>query len=110
MSKSKALTLSEFKAREEEIRTALRSALETELLDCAIPELGGDASTDLWDLPVVDSKTVVKLSPVLDDLIGHRINPSWIKKGGYSSVDEAVNDLMDKIRTHCVEAPAAAAA
>lgn len=110
MAKPKLLTPAEYAAREAEIKKTLTEALETELQDCAIPDLGSDIDSDLWDLPVVDSKTVAKLSPVVKELIGRRLDPSWIRKGGYESVTDAIEDLLEKIRTNCVANPAAAAA
>ena len=52
---------------------------------------------DLWDLPVVDSKTVMKLSPIVEKHLGLKIEPDWIKKGGYDSVNDAITDLITKI-------------
>jgi len=102
MAASKLLTPAEFEALKPVLGKRLTDALEQELADCALPELGGDPSTDLWDLPPVDSKTVAKLSPVVKDLIGRRLHPTWIRKGGYTSVDEAITDLLMQIGKHCV--------
>jgi len=77
-------------------------ALNKELSDCAIPELGGESDSDLWDLPPVDSKTVVKLSPIVEELTNHRLQPTWIRKGGYSSSESAIDDLLTQIGLHCV--------
>jgi hypothetical protein len=98
MAKVKLLTVAEFNALLPKLRQQLTDALEKEQQDCALP----DPTTDLWDLPPVDSKTVVKLSPVVKTLVGHRLRPSWIRKGGYDSVEAAVNDLLAQIRAHCV--------
>lgn len=102
MAKSKLLTPAEFEALKPTLSQHLTSALEQELADCALPELGNDPSTDLWDLPPVDSKTVAKLSPVVKDQIGRPLDPTWIRKGGYASVDEAITDLLLQVRKHCV--------
>src|ERR1700722_11187391 len=103
MAKSKLLTLNEFTALLPTLRQRLIDGLTKELKDCALP----DPDTDLWDLPPVDSKTVVKLAPIIKDLIGHRLDPRWIRKGGYESIEEAAQDLIAQIRAHCVVGGAA---
>jgi hypothetical protein len=102
MAKFKLFTPGEFETLRPLLTKRLREALEQELADCALPELGGDPTTDLWDLPPVDSKTVAKLSPVVKELLGRRMHPTWIRKGGYASVEEAITDLLAQIREHCV--------
>ena len=102
MAKSKLLTLAEFESLKPTLSQRLTEALEQELADCALPELGSDPNSDLWDLPEVDSKTVAKLSPVVKNLIGRRLHPTWIRKGGYASVEEAIADLLTQIRKYCV--------
>jgi len=84
----------------------LTDALEKELADCAWQP---DPTTDLWDLPTVDSKTVCKLSPVVQAATGHKLEAPWVRKGGYASVGEAVADVMARLQENCV-APAAGAA
>lgn len=100
------MTTEEFESKRQAIESALTKGLEKELEDCAWePEPG----TDLWDLPTVDSKTVCKLSPIVEEMTGHKLKPVWVRKGGYESVDEAIADLMARIAEHCV-APSALAA
>lgn len=103
MAKSKLLTTTEFTALLPTLRQRLIDALTKEQQDCAL----SDPTTDLWDFPPVDSKTVAKLSPVVKELIGDRLRPTWIRKGGYSSIEAAVQDLVAQIRTHCVVGAAA---
>jgi hypothetical protein len=103
MAKFKLLTLNEFTALLPKLRQRLLDGLTKELKDCALP----DPDTDLWDIPPVDSKTVVKLAPIIKDLIGHRLDPRWIRKGGYDSIAEAAADLIAQIRAHCVVGGAA---
>lgn len=81
------------------------TGLEHELADCALPNL----PSGLWDLPIVDSKTVCKLSPIVKELLGRRLEPSWIRKGGYESVKAAVEDLMARLKKECVLDAASAA-
>jgi hypothetical protein len=89
---------SQFKALESTLIERFTAGLEHELADCALPNL----PSGLWDLPVVDSKTVCKLSPIVKELLGRRLEPSWVRKGGYESVKAAVEDLMSWLRKVCV--------
>ena len=103
MAKPKLLTLTAFNALLPTLHARFTDALTKEQQDCALP----DETTDLWDFPPVDSKTVVKLSPCVKELTGHRLRPSWIRKGGYASIEAAVQDLLAQIRMHCVIGAAA---
>ncbi len=97
------MTPTEYQAKQADIQVALAAGLEKELKDCAWQP---EPDTDLWDLPTVDSKTVCKLSPIVEAMTGHKLQPKWVRKGGYPSVTEAVADLMAHIGQHCV-APSA---
>jgi hypothetical protein len=97
------MTPTEYQAKHADIQVALAVGLEKELKDCAWQP---EPNTDLWDLPTVDSKTVCKLSPIVEAMTGHKLQAKWVRKGGYPSVAEAVADLMVHIAQDCV-APAA---
>lgn len=105
---TRKLTPAEFKAKRVELETALIAGLEKELRDCAWQP---EPDTDLWDLPTVDSKTVCKLSPIVQEITGQKLEAKWVRKGGYESVNEAVTDLVARIAEHCVAvaAPSVAA-
>lgn len=101
------VTSKQFEALASTLTGQLTAGIEHELADCALPNL----PSDLWDLPKVDSKTVCKLSPIVKELLGRRLEPSWVRKGGYESVKAAVEDLMARLRKECVlDAPSAAPA
>ncbi|CAI3805420.1 hypothetical protein [Rheinheimera sp. MM224] len=51
----------------------------------------------LWETPAVDSKAVVKLSPTIQKYTGTKLDPTWIKCGGYDSVVEAVEHIMEQL-------------
>lgn len=105
---SKSFTPAEFAAIQAPLKKALSDALQKELDDCALDL--DDPDSDLWDdLPTVDSKTVAKLSPVVKKFVGRSLDPRWIRKGGYASVDEAVNDILGQLQKHCVAAKASSA-
>jgi hypothetical protein len=97
------LTAKQFDELLPTLTARLKLALERELKDCALAELGGPAASPVWeDLPVVDSKTVCKLSPIVKELLGRRLDPSWVRKGGYESVEDAVQDVIDNAKKECV--------
>lgn len=108
MAAAHKLSKSDYEKKLPGLTATLTEALEAELKDCIIVE---DATTDLWDLPTVDSKTVCKLSPIFEEQTGHKLKPSWVRKGGYETVPEAVTDILDKFSKECVasSAPALAA-
>ena len=94
------LSAADYGAKAAGLAKALTEGLDKELKDCAWQP---DPSTDLWEsLPTVDSKTVCKLSPILEKITGHKLKPSWVRKGGYQSISEAVADVMAKVSEHCV--------
>ena len=92
---AETLSLEDFQAVKNELIARLISELELEI------EMGDfeldDQESDIWETPMVDSKTLVKLSPIVEELTGKKIKPEWIKCGGYESVQEAVSDLVKQI-------------
>lgn len=63
------------------------------------PENEEQASTLYSALPVITSKRILDLSAYCEKHLGVRIPPIIIKKGGYSSLDEAKSDLFGKLRS-----------
>ena len=52
---------------------------------------------DAWGaMPAVDSKFVVELSPIFEEVLGCELNVKLIRPGGYASVDDMVADLIPK--------------
>ncbi|WP_420636606.1 hypothetical protein [Candidatus Palauibacter sp.] len=76
----------------EEIERHLRIELEKIAADAAVmrPE---------WE-PLLDSQRVVGTVLVLEDLLpACKIPPDKVvRKGGYNSVDEAINDMLGRIK------------
>jgi len=59
-------------------------------------ESGGEV--DLWDgMPVVDSKTVARTSPIFERYLGIPLDVKLIRRGGYSSIDDVLADLLPKM-------------
>lgn len=103
MSKPKMLSPTEFSDLLPELMSRLTKDLEREQEDCALPDLKNDP---LWDTPEVDSKTVAKLSPAVKELTGESLDPRWIRRGGYQTVEEAVAHIISQIKLHRVAMPA----
>jgi len=94
------ISADQLKAIEADLSAQLFDRLQEEM-DMLAFEIH-DESNDLYeDLPVVDSKAVVKLSPLVEKMTGRKIDVKWIKKGGYDSKEEAVSDLLAKIKASC---------
>lgn len=53
------------------------------------------------DLPDVDSKEVVKASPIIRKYLGVDLDKKHIRKGGYESFDHLKADLLPKLRASC---------
>ena len=98
----KPLMASQCDALAPRLAALLTTGLEQERADTALGKFGGPGGSDLWDLPPIDSKSVAKLSPFIKDLVGRRLDPRWIRKGGYASVAEAVDHILAQLRSHCV--------
>ena len=62
-----------------------------------------DVETDLWELPEVPSKSVVKLSGLVEEHLGAKLPPEFIRPGGYKTVKEAVEHVMTQLRTLCLD-------
>jgi hypothetical protein len=94
------MSLAKFESLVPALKERLTKDLEREQEDNALaPDLGGDP---LWQTPKVDSKTVAKLSPAVKDITEHRLDPRWIRKGGYPAIAVAVADIINKIKQHRV--------
>lgn len=67
------------------------------------------ATAAVWeDLPDIDSKAVVKTSPIWKKFLGIKLDPRLIRKGGYRSFDDLVGDLLPKLRSLCPDSGALA--
>ena len=101
------ITKAEFDAVAAELRRDLEGWWEDEKDDLEADLPGTDPDTDgLWDgIPEIDSKAVVKASPVVRKHIGADLDPSLIRRGGYTSFDDLADDLLQKLRESCPDAP-----
>lgn len=102
MSKAKMLSPAEFSELLPRLTERLTEDLQREQDECALPELKKDP---LWDTPEVDSKTVAKMSPVVKEITGESLDPRWIQRGGYPSIEAAVSHIISQIKQHRVAVP-----
>lgn len=110
MSPSLAVTQAEFDQRSARLEEIVRDWCEENCksFDEAVSGTPPDASEPLsiWDeIPQVDSKEaigcLVALEPELGcELSGEQV-AELIRPGGYSSVDDFVEDILPKIRAMC---------
>jgi hypothetical protein len=98
-----AVTKAEFDELKPQLRLELERWWEDEREDLeADPPPPDLASDPLWEgLPEIDSKAVVKASPFVRKYLGVELDPRLIRKGGYSSFDDLVEDLFPKLREIC---------
>lgn len=92
-------TLDEFATVKGALYQSLAVRLEEEvLMNGEVPfEPRDEDEAALFATPVVDSKTVMKLSPIVESMTGKKIKPEWIRNGGYESVDEAITHLLEQL-------------
>ena len=86
----------EFVHQKDEIQASLSEALESIIED---DSFGDDDPPESirFGMPVVDSKTVMKLSPYVEEIVGIEVNSKWLKKGGYNSSREAIDSVLKGI-------------
>ena len=87
------ITREEYEKLKQVLRKELIEELESEI---EFSDFDTDGE-DLWDIPAVDSKAVIKVSPVVEKHTGTPIDSSWIRCGGYESVPDAVEHIMEQL-------------
>ena len=83
------------KQKFDEIKADLKKELADELEEEVSFDDFDSEDSGLWETPAVDSKAVVNLSPTVEKHTGSKLDPAWIKCGGYDSVSEAVNSELE---------------
>ena len=96
-----AITKSDFDSIEAQLTAELRDWYD-DIAD-APPAPGATDETKgaFEDLPDVDSKEVVKASPIVRKYLGVDLDKKHIRKGGYESFDHLKSDLFPKLRASC---------
>jgi len=100
-----SITQSDFDTSEKKLRAALRKWWDDEAQDF---DAAVSKTNKVWQtmMPEIDSKAVVKASPIIKRFLGTPLDPRLIKKGGYASFDDLVKDLLPKLRKLCPVGPA----
>jgi hypothetical protein len=95
------ITKAEFDANEPNLLSDLRRWYDEQKQNPDAPP-SNPATAGAWShLPDIDSKAVVKASPIIKKYLGVRLDPKLIRKGGYKSFDHLVGDLLPKLRELC---------
>lgn len=59
----------------------------------------GSSGTGLWGgMPAVDSKAIARMAPIFEKHFGGRFEVKHIRPGGYSTVRDAIIDIVTKMR------------
>lgn len=91
----------------DELEASLREDLKKwwqQNLAGSTPPPSNPATAAVWGkVPAVDSKAVARASPVVRKHLGVGIDPKLIRKGGYATFDEALDDILPKLRASCPE-------
>ena len=53
------------------------------------------------NIPDIDSKSVVQISPITKKYLGINLDVKMIRKGGYNSFDDFTKDILPKLREAC---------
>jgi hypothetical protein len=98
-------TKAEFDAKRQQLEALARDWADRECtsFDEAVLKAGGHpkGTGSIWQMPAVDSKRVVSLLVELEPLLGCKLPPSLIKRGGYATPEELMADLLATIRERC---------
>lgn len=110
------LTKAEFDAKDRQVQALARDWADRECtsFDEAVLQAAGQNSSEgsIWQMPAIDSKRVVSLLVELEPLLGCRLPPSLIRRGGYATSQDLIADLLPSIRARCSDGlvgPAASA-
>ncbi|MGH7206327.1 MAG: hypothetical protein ACREI2_08990 [Nitrospiraceae bacterium] len=83
---------------ERAVEDCLRDCLAEEAKDQTIMGITRDPL-----MPVIDSLVVVEILVAVETIIGGELPESLVKKGGYHSINETVEDLLPKIKRHWLD-------
>jgi hypothetical protein len=110
MSSHPAPSSSEFDHQLRPLSAALKRwwRQESTDFDSAIRAGSGAGIVPVWNrMPEIDSKAIVKASPIFEQYLGLQLPPSMIKRGGYDSFEQLWDDLIPKLRELFTKQPLA---
>lgn len=91
---TKPISLDELHKYKQVLIKTLSEKLEEEIEE---EQFESDEDSDLWDTPAVDSKSVFKISPLMEKQTGYKVEPDWIAPGGYDDPTQAVTALIEQL-------------
>ncbi len=98
------ISTQEFDAIATELRNALKSKYDASKSDADRPPPNPATKGAFDHMPELDSKTVAKWSSTVKNHIGCKLDPGFIRKGGYDSFDDFWADMQPKLHSSCPEA------
>jgi hypothetical protein len=103
------ITKADFDASAPNLISDLRHWYDEQKLNPEAPP-SNPATAGAWShLPDIDSKAVIKASPIIKKYLGVKLDPYLIRKGGYDSFDHLTRDLLPKLRNLCPDSSRASA-
>lgn len=104
--KALTITTKDFESKRDQVEAAIRDWAERECtsFDEAVERASGSDEGSIWDMPMIDSKSATGCLVDLEPLLGCKLPPSLITKGGYADVESMVSTLTTKIRERCTDA------
>jgi len=102
-SKKYAPTISkqEFDAGASSLRADLKRKYDASKSDADRPAANPATKGAFDHVPDLDSKTVARWSSSVKNLIGCKLDPDLIRRGGYVSFDDFWMDMAPKLRSAC---------
>ena len=99
-SKNTQASVQDFDARLSQLKKDLIEFWDDETSPVTAPAL--DALADLWaDVPELDSKAVQRASRIIERHLGFKLTAKFLKRGGFDTCDEFLDDLLPKLRDAC---------
>lgn len=90
-------------AIQDELTKKLRKWLARELKVRKLQPIPKTTKASIWDrMSGVDSKTVMRSSPVFKEVLGIDLDPRLVRAGGYKNEDDVINDLVPKMMEKAV--------
>lgn len=98
------ITQREFDSIAPDLCAELKRKYETAKSDAERPPPNPATKGAFDHVPDLDSKTVASWSPTIAKHLGGKLDPEFIRKGGYDSFDDFWGDISVKLRNACRKA------
>jgi hypothetical protein len=98
------ITKTDFDGSSSSLRSALKRKYDEAKQDNAKPPMKASLAGAFDHVPDLDSKTVAKWSATVKNHLGCELDPSLIRRGGYSSFDDFWGEMGKRLRGSCPDA------